>query len=216
MLSYDGRWDKLYGAQATRPAAAWDFAKSPIVFHARERVARVAVPGLEGRRLTSHPRTLFSPRSAAGSFVSFERLPPVPTGADATFDGLRFEGEARFEAGRLALAKDGDGLAFRVREGARPRRLEIRVVGRGQGRIGVAESGGGSGTRWRDETVSGSFRHPTALLLRRLGRAGRARRAALGRAGRDRVGVARAAERAGQRAPAALVRTIHEAVLQSS
>ena len=158
VLSYDGRWDKLYGAQATRPAGAWDFGKSPIVFHARERVARVAVPGLEGRRLTSHPRTLFSPRSAAGSFVSFERLPPVPTGADATFDGLRFEGEARFEAGRLALSKDGDGLAFRVREGARPRRLEIRVVGRGQGRIGVAESGGGSGTRWRDETVSGSFR----------------------------------------------------------
>jgi hypothetical protein len=45
-----------------------------------------------------------------------------------------------------------------VREGARPRRLEIRVVGRGQGRLGVAESGGGGETRWRDESVSGTFR----------------------------------------------------------
>ncbi len=90
--------------------------------------------------------------------MSFARLPPVPTGADATFEGLRFEGESRFEAGDLALSKEGDGLAFQVREGARARRLEIRIVGRGTGRIGVAESGSGSGTRWRDETVSGPFR----------------------------------------------------------
>jgi len=157
-LSYDGRWDKLYGAQAgARRAGVWDFEKSPIVFHARERVARVAVPAVEGRRLTSRQR-VFSPRGAAGSFVSFARLPPVPTGADATFDGLRFEGESRFEAGLLALQKEGDGLGFRVREGARPRRLEIRIVGRGTGRIGVAESGSGSGTRWRDESVAGPFR----------------------------------------------------------
>jgi hypothetical protein len=38
------------------------------------------------------------------------------------------------------------------------RRLEIRIVGRGTGRICVAESGSGSGTRWRDETVAGPFR----------------------------------------------------------
>jgi hypothetical protein len=158
LLSYDGRWDKLYGPQAKQQAGLWDFTKSPIVFHARERVARVAVPGLEGRRLTSRPQTLFAPSSSAGSFVTFERLPPAPTGVDATFDGLRFEGEARFEAGKLVLEKEGDGVGFRVREGARPRRLEIRVLGRGQGRIGVAESGGGSGTRWREETVSGPFR----------------------------------------------------------
>jgi hypothetical protein len=158
MLSYDGRWDKLYGASAgARRAGTWDFEKSPIVFQARERSARVAVPALEGRRLTSRQR-VFSPRAAAGSFVSFARLPPAPTGADATFDGLRFEGESRFESGALVLAKQGDGLAFRVRDGARPRKLEIRVVGRGQGRIGVAESGSGSGTRWRDEAVAGSFR----------------------------------------------------------
>jgi hypothetical protein len=158
LLSYDGRWDKLYGPQAKQQAGLWDFTKSPIVFHARERVARVAVPGLEGRRLTSRPQTLFAPRSSAGSFVDFERLPPAPTGVDATFDGLRFEGEARFESGKLVLEKEGDGVGFHVREGARPRRLEIRILGRGRGRIGVAESGKAGGTRWREETVSGPFR----------------------------------------------------------
>jgi len=157
-LGYDGRWDKLYGAQAgARRASTWDFARSPIVFHARERAARVAIPAVEGRRLTSRQQ-VFSPRGAAGSFVSFARLPPAPTGADATFDGLRFEGDSRFEAGALALSKEGDGLAFQVREGARARRLEIRIVGRGTGRIGVAESGSGSGTRWRDQAVAGPFR----------------------------------------------------------
>jgi hypothetical protein len=157
-LSYDGRWDRLYGASAgARRASPWDFERGPIAFHARERVARVAVPAVVGRRLTTRERT-FSAAGGAGSFVSFARLPPAPTGAEATFDGLRFEGEARFEAGGLTLAKEGDGLAFRVREGARPRRLEIRIVGRGQGRIGVAESGSGSGTRWRDEAVAGPFR----------------------------------------------------------
>jgi len=158
VLSYDGRWDRLYAARAgPRAVSAWDFRNGPIAFHARERVARVAFPAVEGRRLTTRERA-FSPRGTAGSFVSFARIPPVPTGADATFDGLRFDGGARFEAGRLELAKEGDGIGFRVREGARPRRLEIRIVGRGQGRIGVAESGSGSATRWRDETVTGSFR----------------------------------------------------------
>ncbi len=158
VLSYDGRWDRLYGGPAdARRAGGWDFAKGPIAFHGRERVARVSLPRIEDGRLTTRERA-FSPRGATGSFVSFARVPPVPTGAEATFDGLRFDGSARFEAGHLQLSSEGDGLGFRVREGARPRRLEIRIVGRGQGRIGVAESGSGSGTRWRDETVAGSFR----------------------------------------------------------
>ena len=191
-LSYDGRWDKLYGAQAgARRASIWEIEKSPIVFHARERVARVAVPAVEGRRLTSHQR-VFSPRSAAGSFVSFARLPPAPTGADPTFEGLRFEGESRFEAGELALAKEGDGLAFQVREGARARRLEIRIVGRGTGRIGVAESGSGSGTRWRDQTVAGPFRLRLPYFFAESGGADAARRAARGRPDFARVRGARA------------------------
>lgn len=158
LVSYDGRWDKVEAARASkRPDSVWDFGNGPIAFHARERVARVAVPALEGRRLTSRERT-FAPSGNAGSFVSFARIPPVPTGADQTFDGLRFDGGARFEAGQLVLAAEGDGVGFRVRDGARPRRLEIRVAGRGSGRLGLAESGSGSGTRWRDATVSGPFR----------------------------------------------------------
>jgi hypothetical protein len=158
LVSYDGRWDKVEAARASRhPDSAWDFGNGPIAFHARERVARVAVPALEGRRLTSHERT-FAPSGNAGSFVSFARIPPAPTGADQTFDGLRFDGGARFEAGQLVLAAEGDGVGFRVRDGARPRRLEIRVAGRGSGRLGLAESGSTGGTRWRDATVSGPFR----------------------------------------------------------
>jgi hypothetical protein len=156
LLSYDGRWDKLYGGGA-HGLSSWDFRNSPILFHARERVARVGVPVVEGRRLTTR-ESVFSPRGNAGSFVSFAKIPPAPTGVDAIFDGLRFDGGARVAEGHLELAAVGDGLGFRVREGARPRRLEIRIVGRGQGRLGVAESGTGSGTRWRDETVTGPFR----------------------------------------------------------
>jgi hypothetical protein len=158
LLSYDGRWDKLYaGRPATRAASLWQVRTSPIAFHARNPVARVALPALEGRRLTSREQT-FEPRGAAGSFVSFAKIPPVPTGADATFDGLRFDGGARFEGGRLELAAEGDGLGFHVREGARPRRLEIRVVGRGSGRIGVGESGAFGPPRWHEEAVAGPFK----------------------------------------------------------
>ena len=158
LLSYDGRWDRLHaGRVAASGASVWDFRSSPIVFHARERVARVAVPALEGRRLTSRERA-FTPRGGAGSFVSFARIPPAPTGADLTLDSLRFDGGARFEAGRLELSAEGDGLGFRVREGARPRRLEVRITGRGAGRIGLAESGAGGATRWRETTVTGPFK----------------------------------------------------------
>jgi hypothetical protein len=158
LVSYDGRWDKVNAARAAKdPASAWDFGDGPIAFHARERVARVALPALEGRRLTSRERT-FAPSGHAGSFVSFAKIPPAPTGADQNFDGLRFDGGARFEAGQLVLAAEGDGVGLRVRDGARPRRLELRIVGRGTGRLGFAESGSASVTRWRDATVSGPFR----------------------------------------------------------
>ncbi len=71
---------------------------------------------------------------------------------------LRFEGGARVVAGRLELKAAGDGLGFRVPEGSRPRRLEVRIAGRGQGTLGLGESDFGKETRWRDRAVSGSFR----------------------------------------------------------
>jgi hypothetical protein len=157
-VTYDGRWDRLYrGPAGEIGGVAWDVQRSPIVFQARERVARVAVPGWEGRRLVVREH-VFAPRGGTGSFVSFAKDNPSPVGVDATMSALRFEGGARVVAGRLELRAAGDGLGFRVPEGAHPRRLELRLVGRGQGTLGLGESGSGKETRWRDRDVSGSFR----------------------------------------------------------
>ena len=140
-----------------RLAATWDVERSPIVFQARERVARVARPGLEGRRLVVRERVV-APSGASGSFLSFAKAPPAPTGVDATMSAVRLEAGARVVAGRLELKAPGDGLGFRVPEGARPRRLEIRIAGRGTGTLGLGESDFGKETRWRERAVSGSFR----------------------------------------------------------
>jgi hypothetical protein len=56
------------------------------------------------------------------------------------------------------LTAPGDGLGFLVPQGARPRRLEIRIAGRGTGTLGLGESDFTKETRWRDRAVSGSFR----------------------------------------------------------
>jgi hypothetical protein len=157
-LTYDGRWDRLYrGPAGELGASAWDVRRSPIPFQARERVLRVARPGLEGGRLVLRERVV-APRGGTGSFVSFSRERPAPAGVDATMSALRFEGGARVVAGHLELKAAGDGLTFRVPEGSWPRRLEVRIAGRGQGTLGVAESDSGKAPRWRDRPVSGSFR----------------------------------------------------------
>ena len=157
-VAYDGRWDRLYrGPAGELGASSWDVQRSPILFQTRERVARLARPGLEGRRLVVRERVL-APRGGSGSFVSFARERPSPTGVDATISNLRFEGGARVVAGQLELRAAGDGLALRVPEGSRPRRLEVRVAGRGQGTLGLGESDFGKEARWRDRSVSGSFR----------------------------------------------------------
>jgi hypothetical protein len=157
-FAYDGRWDRLHrGPEGELGAAAWDLGECPIALQARERVAHLARPGLEGRRLVQRERVV-APSGASGSFVSFGKRPVRPTGVDATLSAVRLEGGARVVGGRLELKTAGDGLAFRVPEGARPRRLELRVAGRGTGTLGLGESGLGGETRWRDRAVSGSFR----------------------------------------------------------
>ncbi len=155
-VTYDGRWDRLHPGPAGG-AAAWDVQRSPIVFQAGERVARVARPGLEGRRLVVRERVV-APSGASGSFLSFAKAPLGPTGVDATMSALRLEAGARAVAGRLELKAPGDGLGFRVPEGARPRRLEIRIAGRGTGTLSLGEGDFAKETRWRDRAVSGSFR----------------------------------------------------------
>ena len=157
-VTYDGRWDRLYGSREDAlDKVAWDIQRSPIAFQMRERVARVARAGLEGRRLVVRERVLV-PRSGSGSFVSFGKTPPAPTGVDRTISALRLEGGARVVAGHLELKAAGDGLGFRVPEGSRPRQLEVRIVGRGEGTVGLGEGDTGKQTRWRDRAVSGPFR----------------------------------------------------------
>jgi hypothetical protein len=157
-ITYDGRWDRLHrGSGGELGAVAWDVHRSPIAFQIQERIAHVALPGLEGRRLVVRERVV-APRSGSGSFVSFAKTPPAPTGAEATISALRLEGAARAEAGRLVLKQPGDGLGFHVPEGSRPRRLEVRIVGSGSGTLGLGESAFGRGARWRDRAVSGPFR----------------------------------------------------------
>ncbi len=156
-VTYDGRWDRLYrGPGGELGAAAWDIRRSPIPFQARERVARVARPGLEGGRLVVHERVL-APEGTTGSFLSFAKTPAAPTGVERTMSGVRLEAGARVTSGRLELKAPGDGLCFRVPTGARVRRLEVRVTGQGQGTLGLEESGSGKASRWRDRAVSGSF-----------------------------------------------------------
>jgi hypothetical protein len=155
-VTYDGRWDRLHPGSAGG-SATWDVQRSPILFQARERVARVARPGIEGRRLVVRERVL-SPSGASGSFLAFAKAPIAPTGVETTISAVRFEAGARVVAGRLELKAPGDGLAFRVPDGARPRRLEIRIAGRGTGTLGLGESDFGREARWRERAVSGSFR----------------------------------------------------------
>jgi hypothetical protein len=157
-VTYDGRWDRLHRDRAGElGAAAWDLERSPIVFQSRERVARLGRPGVSGGRLVARERVV-APSGASGSFVSFAKAPPSPTGAERTMSALRLEAGARVAGGLLELQAVGDGLGFRVPEGARPRRLELRVAGRGTGTLGVGETGLGKEARWRDRAVSGSFR----------------------------------------------------------
>jgi hypothetical protein len=120
-------------------------------------VARLARPALEGGRLVVHERVL-APAGASGSFLSFTKTPPAPTGVERTMSAVRLEGGARLTAGRLELRAPGDALYFQVPRGSHLRRLEVRIAGRGQGTVGLAESDPGKATRWRDRAVSGSFR----------------------------------------------------------
>ena len=157
-LTYDGRWDRLVReADGRLGAATWNAAKSPLAFQWHERVARPSLLGLEGRRLVVREHALVRGIDT-GSFVSFGAGRLKPTGADATMEALRLEQGARVDGDRLELRAAGDGLAFRVREGARPRRLELRVVGRGQGVLVVSEKGFWGKPRLRERPVAGAFR----------------------------------------------------------
>ena len=56
------------------------------------------------------------------------------------------------------LSAPGDALFFRVREASRPRRLQLRIVGRGPGFLGVGEQTFWTAARWTEQSVGESFR----------------------------------------------------------
>ncbi len=157
-LSYDGRWDRLQrGRTGELGAVVWDGARSPIAFQLGERVLRPTYVAVANRRLVVRERTFVQGGTTAG-FVSFKAGRLRATGADPTMEAVRLEAGARVTDDRLELRAAGDGIAFRVREGSRIRRLELRVVGSGHGVLGVGESRVWRDLRWRERPVAGPFR----------------------------------------------------------
>jgi hypothetical protein len=162
-FSYDYRWERLY----QRPPDAghpelWTLETSPILFHARARVAVLALPAVhEGRAVVREfPFVAFGPTGSRASFRG-ERL--ELTGADATMGDVHLVYAARLDGDKLRLKGRWDGLFLRVLPAARLRDLELRIAGRGQGTLYVGERTFWSeAPRWSTYPMSGGFRirHP--------------------------------------------------------
>jgi hypothetical protein len=161
-FGYDYRWERLHQrppAQARE--ALWDLAQSPIPFALRERVLILAAPGVRERRafVSEHPLVLFGPE---GSRIAVARGALAVVGSDATLRDAHLQRGARVQGDRLRLRGRWDGVFFRVRQGSRQRRLELRVVGRGNGVLYVGERSFRQPTRWKEYPMAGSvrIRHP--------------------------------------------------------
>ncbi|HET7290826.1 MAG TPA: hypothetical protein VFM88_00245 [Vicinamibacteria bacterium] len=168
-FAYDGRWERLYQREESRSAEAvgftehpelWDPIRSPMVFHVARRVVLPAAPVVKDGRLLvrEHPMVLFGPKGSRFTFTGgIDQV--VVKGADATAGDVHLRRGAYCEDRRLRLAGRWAGLFLRVREVARLRELELRLVGSGRGTLYVGERSFWSGTpRWREYPVSGAFR----------------------------------------------------------
>ena len=167
-FSYDYRWERLHGrggADAGRgpgATALWDVVRSPIPFYLQRRVVLFALPGVKDGRahVREHPVVV---AGSTGSRVTFSSDPPRVDGAETTLGDVHLQRGARIEDGRVRLRGRWDGVQFRVAPGARRRRLELRISGRGQGVLYVGEKTFWSEQpRWAAYPVSGAFRlrHP--------------------------------------------------------
>ena len=162
-FAYDYRWEKLYQARApVAHAELWDVARSPLVYYARRRVVILALPVIRDGRVAvrEHPVVLLGPTGSRASFGTGDA--PVVTGADPTFGDAHAQRGARCEGGRLRLRGHWDGLFLRVLDGAKKRRLELRIAGRGTGTLYVGERTFWSEPRWTTYPMAGPFqiRHP--------------------------------------------------------
>jgi len=157
-FAYDYRWERLY----QRPplpghAELWSLTRSPLAHYLGERVLVMALPGVRNGKafIREHPVMVLGPD---GSRVFFEGAKLVVTGVDPTFGAVHLQRGARVEGGRLHLRGHWDGLFLRVLPEARMRRLELRIIGRGQGILYVGERTFWSEPRWSTYPMAGAFR----------------------------------------------------------
>jgi hypothetical protein len=157
-FGYDGRWDRLHRGAGGRIVNVWDVVESPIAFQLRERVLHLALPSVADRRviLREHLMVVAGPE---GSRVAFAGDRPLVSGAETTLGDVAFLEGARVALDKLELRAPGDGLFLRVPEGARPRRLELRLAGRGRGTLEISEgSFWNASPRLVSQAASGDFR----------------------------------------------------------
>jgi hypothetical protein len=171
-FAYDYRWERLHvreGSAGNARAALWDVARSPILFYAAQAVLRPAFPGIRGDKafVREHPLRLFGP---VGSRVSFEGGGLRVQGSERTLGNVLLERGARVEGDRLRLRGRWDAVFFRLHEGSRLRRLEVRVEGRGRGTLYVGERAFSSeATKWTAYPMNGAFRVRHSYELARAG-----------------------------------------------
>jgi hypothetical protein len=160
-FAYDYRWERLYQRADADGSEIWDVARSPIPFHVGERVVILAAPAVrDGKAVVrQHPVVVAGPE---GSRVTFEADRPVLRGSELLLGDVHAQRGARLFAAKLWLKGRWDGLFARVREPARQRRLELRVVGRGRGTLYVGERSFWTDWKWSAYPMGGSFRirHP--------------------------------------------------------
>ncbi len=161
-FAYDYRWERLYQrADEDKTAALWDPARSPILFYARQKVLIQAAPFLKGRQLVvrEHPIVL---GDMPGTRAEFRQGALFVTGSEKTFEDAYLQRGARVVDDRLRLRGRWDALFLRVRDDAKPRKLELRVAGRGKGPLYVSERTFWSDPRFATYSASGAFlfRHP--------------------------------------------------------
>ena len=169
-FAYDYRWERLHQRPPeTARAALWDPVRSPILFHLRERVLILAVPGIrDGRAFVREHRVVVL--GPSGSRITFREDDLAVDGAEVNLGDVHLRRGARVSGGRLHLRGRWDGLSLRVRPGARQRRLELRVSGRGRGTLYVGErSFWGEAPRWTSYPMGGSFRVRHPYLYARSG-----------------------------------------------
>jgi hypothetical protein len=162
-FTYDLRWERLYQRDpASTARSLWSVADAPLPFHAFERVLKPALPAVRDGRLLlrEYPFVVAAP---GGSRVAFVDARLRLTGSESTVTDVHLQRGARVDGTTLRLSGRWDALFARVRGGARQRRLELRVRGRGQGTLYVGERSFWSPTpRWTAYPMGGAFRvrHP--------------------------------------------------------